>query len=420
MQELRINGGRKLSGEIEVSGAKNAALPALAATLLTDGITILSNMPIVRDVFSMCHLLESLGASVSIDGTTITVDSSNVNQWRAPHDLVRKMRASVLVMGPLLARFGRAEVALPGGCTIGNRPIDMHINAMRQMGAETELIKGDEHITCKSMKGTRVHFDRPTVTGTENVMMAATAAEGMTVLENAAREPEITCLANMLNKMGANIVGAGTGTIEIEGGYPLSSAEHRVISDRIEAGTYAVAAPMTGGSIRLTGIEPKMIASLLSKMRSAGVAVTESENAIEISGEPPFYPVDITTAEYPGFPTDLQAQFMAMMCLSDGKSVVTENIFEDRFKHVPELNRLGGDIVIRGRNAFIRGVKYLSGAAVTASDLRASASLVLAGLTARDTTRVLRIYHLDRGYSGIDDKLRALGASIERVDGEGP
>ncbi|MCD4653368.1 UDP-N-acetylglucosamine 1-carboxyvinyltransferase, partial [bacterium] len=340
--------------------------------------------------------------------------------WKAPHELVRKMRASVLVIGPLMARFGKAEVALPGGCTIGNRPIDMHINAMRLMGAETTLIKGDEHITCDSLKGTRICFDRPTVTGTENVMMAATAAVGVTILENAAREPEIVCLANMLKKMGVSIEGAGTGTITVEGGHHLQPTEHTVIADRIEACTYAVAAPMTGGNIKLTNIDPGMLSSILSKMRAAGVEIKEFESGIEVSGEPPFRPVDISTAEYPGFPTDLQAQFMAMMCLSDGKSVVTENIFEDRFKHVPELNRLGGDIVIRGRNAFIRGVQGMSGAAVTASDLRASASLVLAGLAARDVTRVLRIYHLDRGYAEIDEKLRSLGACISRIDGGGP
>jgi len=420
MQELKITGSRKLNGVIRISGAKNAALPALAATILVDGTTILKNMPRVKDVISMCHLLESLGAVIKVDNETIEVDTTGLCRWKAPHELVRKMRASVLVIGPLVARFGKAEVALPGGCTIGNRPIDMHINAMRMLGAETSLVSGEKHISCKSLKGTRIFFDRPTVTGTENVMMAATAASGLTVLENCAREPEIVCLANLMQKMGASIHGAGTGTITIEGNHELKPAEHTVISDRIEAGTYAIAAPMTGGSIKMTNIDPEMIFSLLAKMRSAGAQINELETGIEISGEPPFRPVDISTAEYPGFPTDLQAQFMAMMCLSDGKSVITENIFEDRFKHVPELNRLGGDIDIRGRQAFIKGVRSLTGAAITASDLRASASLVLAGLAAKGITRILRIYHLDRGYSQIDQKLRSLGAEIKRVDGVGP
>ncbi|MBN1295217.1 UDP-N-acetylglucosamine 1-carboxyvinyltransferase [bacterium] len=421
MQELKIRGGRLLKGRIHVSGAKNAALPALAACILVDDITVLHNMPDVRDVTSMCQLLESLGASVNRYGDAIHVDTRGMTQWHAPHDLVRKMRASVLVMGPLIARFGRAEVALPGGCTIGNRPIDLHINALRQMGAEPTLIKGEEHIICERLIGARIHFDRPTVTGTENVLMAATAAEGETVLENAAREPEVADLAHLLVAMGAQIEGIGTDTIRVSGGRTLHGADHSIISDRIEAGTYAIAAAMTGGDIVLESIDSLMLTSLWAKMTHAGVSIREKASGdICVSGCPPFAPVHITTAEYPGFPTDLQAQFMAMMCLAKGESVITENIFEDRFKHASELNRMGADIVIRGRNAFVKGIPYLSGAAVTASDLRASASLVIAGLAARDETRVLRIYHLDRGYERIDEKLACLGADIKRVAGEGP
>ncbi|MBN1879163.1 UDP-N-acetylglucosamine 1-carboxyvinyltransferase [bacterium] len=420
MQELRIIGGRSLRGSVQISGAKNAALPALAACLLTNQTTTLSNMPDVKDVGSMCALLEALGARISRVNDSISVDTSNVDRHNAPHELVRKMRASVLVMGPLLARFGMAEVALPGGCTIGNRPIDLHIAAMKKLGADATLIKGDTHLTASTLKGARIYFDRPTVTGTENVMMAATAADGETLLENAAREPEVVDLAELLVKMGANISGAGTDTIRVIGGQLMKGATHEIISDRIEAGTYAVSAAMTGGIVTLTHMNPRMISSLLEKMRSAGCKVVETDTTVTISGLPPFKPVDISTAEYPGFPTDLQAQFMAMMCLADGEAVITENIFEDRFKHVPELNRLGAEIVIRGRSAFVRGVKNLLGAIVTASDLRASASLVLAGLAAQDETRILRIYHLDRGYYRMEKKLSALGADIGRIDGEGP
>ncbi len=420
MQELKIIGGKPLYGSVRISGAKNAALPALAATLLTDGVTTLSNMPDVRDIDSMCKLLQALGARIKRQEYSISVDTRMVNKWNAPHELVRKMRASVLVMGPLLARFGKAEVSLPGGCTIGNRPIDLHIAAMKKLGAEVSLVKGDTHLVSKRLSGTHIYFDRPTVTGTENVMMAAVKADGKTVLENAAREPEIVDLAEMLSKMGAQITGAGSDKIVIEGVQTLVPTSHKIIPDRIEAGTYAVAAAMTGGEVSLTDMKPEMISSLLSKLRAAGCTVSETDNSITVSGKPPFMPVDISTAEYPGFPTDLQAQFMAMMCLSNGESVVAENIFEDRFKHVPELNRLGADIVIKDRNAIVRGVNSLTGAIVTASDLRASASLVLAGLVAEDETRVLRIYHLDRGYDSMDKKLAELGADIKRTEGPNP
>lgn len=420
MQELKILGGRPLKGEIRISGAKNAALPALAACLLTDETVTLRNMPNVKDISSMCYLLEALGATIERRGETVVVDSFGVNSYTAPHELVRKMRASVLVMGPLLARFGKAEVALPGGCTIGNRPIDLHLAAMQKLGAELTLIKGDNHLVCPRLKGTHIYFDRPTVTGTENVMMAAVKAEGETILENAAREPEVVNLSELLIKMGASISGAGTDTIKIEGVKHLRSAEHEIIPDRIEAGTYALAGAITGGNVTLTGASSAMISSLLVKMENAGCQIQETEKGLTISGKPPFIPVDISTAEYPGFPTDLQAQFTAFMCLADGKSVITENIFEDRFKHVPEMNRLGADITIRGASAFVRGVDRLRGATVTASDLRASASLVLAGLAAEGETRVLRVYHLDRGYDSMETKLSLLGADIVRVEGTGP
>jgi UDP-N-acetylglucosamine 1-carboxyvinyltransferase len=420
MQELRIVGGRPICGSVRISGAKNAALPALAATILADGVTILSNMPMVRDVDSMSQLLASLGACVERKGSSIRVDTSSLKNWKAPHELVRRMRASILVMGPLLARFGKAEVSLPGGCTIGNRPIDLHISAMQKLGARTSLVKGDTHLVSNKLSGTRIHFDRPTVTGTENVMMAAVRAVGKTVLENAAREPEVVDLAEMLCKMGARISGAGSDTICVHGVNKLNPVQHTIIPDRIEAGTYAVAAAMTGGKVTLTHIQPGMISSLSAKLYDAGCSIIEKPNSLTISGNPPFNPVNISTAEYPGFPTDLQAQFMAMMCLSTGESVITENIFEDRYKHVPELNRLGADIVIRDRNAFVRGVHKLKGAVVTASDLRASASLVLAGLVAEDETRILRIYHLDRGYDSMETKLSDLGAEIRRTEGPKP
>ena len=420
MQELRIFGGRSLQGNVTISGAKNAALPALAACLLTDKTITLHNMPNVKDIDSMCYLLEALGASIEKKGNTILVDSSGVNRYTAPHELVRKMRASVLVMGPLLARFGKAEVALPGGCAIGNRPIDLHLIAMQKLGAELTLIKGENHLICSKLIGTHIYFDRPTVTGTENVMMATVTADGVTVLENAAREPEVVNLAELLIKMGASISGAGTDTIKIEGVKHLGSAEHTIIPDRIEAGTYALAGPITGGKVTLLGASSAMISSLLIKIQNAGCSVEETHEGLTISGKPPFAPVDISTAEYPGFPTDLQAQFIAFMCLANGKSVITENIFEDRFKHVPELNRLGADITIHGASAFVRGVEKLRGATVTASDLRASASLVLAGLAADNETRILRVYHLDRGYDSMESKLSLLGADISRVEGTGP
>jgi UDP-N-acetylglucosamine 1-carboxyvinyltransferase len=420
MQELRIIGGKPLHGDVLISGAKNAALPLMAASLLTNDVLTLKNMPDVKDVSSMCHLLEALGASVEKTQGNIRIDTSGVTSHSAPHELVRKMRASVLVMGPLLARFGKAAVALPGGCTIGNRPIDLHLAAMKKLGAEVTLVKGDTHLVCRKLKGTHIYFDRPTVTGTENVMMAATKADGETILENAAREPEIADLAELLVKMGASITGAGSDTIRIVGVHHLHAAEHSIISDRIEAGTYALAAAITGGRITLKNASAKMISSLLIKMQNAGCFVLENSEGITVSGKPPFTPVNISTAEYPGFPTDLQAQFMALMCLSKGESVITENIFEDRFKHVPEMNRLGADITIRGTSAFIKGVTRLHGATVTASDLRASASLVLAGLAADDETRILRIYHLDRGYDAMEKKLSLLGANISRIEGTGP
>lgn len=420
MQELRIIGGKPLHGDVQISGAKNAALPLMTAALLTDDSITLKNMPDVKDVSSMCHLLEALGASIDKNRDVIRIDTSAVVRHSAPHELVRKMRASVLVMGPLLARFGKAAVALPGGCTIGNRPIDLHLAAMKKLGADIALVKGDTHLSCKKLKGTHIYFDRPTVTGTENVMMAAAKAEGETILENAAREPEIVDLAELLIKMGASISGAGSDTIRIEGVKHLHAAEHSIIPDRIEAGTYALAAAITGGKITLKNASVKMISSLLVKMRNAGCFILEDSEGITVSGKQPFAPVNISTAEYPGFPTDLQAQFMALMCLSTGESVITENIFEDRFKHVPEMNRLGADITIRGTSAFVRGVARLHGATVTASDLRASASLVLAGLAADDETRILRIYHLDRGYDAMETKLSILGANISRVEGTGP
>ena len=415
MDKLIIKGGRKLCGEVAVSGSKNAALPIFFATILAPGMHELRNVPALRDINTTIRLLETLGAQVDGHCGTVRVDATGIDQVEATYDLVKTMRASVLVLGPLLARFGRSRVSLPGGCAIGARPIDQHLKGLAALGAEIRLSHGYVEAEAKQLRGARIYFDISTVGGTEHLLMTAALAKGETVLENAAREPEITELAEVLNGMGARIEGAGTDTIRIQGVEQLAPMSHTVMPDRIEAGTFMIAAAMTGGHVRIRNMRLEHLDALTFKLQDAGVEVCSRDNAVEVRGPERIRPVNIKTRPYPGFPTDMQAQFMTLMCLADGASVISENIFENRFMHVAELLRFGADIVIEGNSATIKGVRQLSGAPVMATDLRASASLVLAGLAADNTTEISRIYHLDRGYERIEEKLKGLGADIERV-----
>ncbi|WP_428261668.1 UDP-N-acetylglucosamine 1-carboxyvinyltransferase [Haliangium sp.] len=421
MDKIVIRGGRRLSGEVQISGAKNAALPILASALLPSGASTFQNVPLLNDVITMGKLLRHLGCRVE-GQRTVTIappESSGATEskdgFEAPYELVKTMRASVLVLGPLVARYGRARVSLPGGCAIGARPIDQHLRGLEAMGAEIELDRGYVEARAGRLRGANIVCDMPTVTGTENLMMAAVLAKGYTVIENAAREPEVEELAIVLNKMGARIQGAGTAIIQIEGVDELQPIEHSILPDRIEAGTFLVAAAITRGDVLVKDSRPEHLDAVLSKLRRSGVNVTVEAGGIRVRGGGDILPVDITTQPHPGFPTDMQAQFMVLACCAKGQSVIKETIFENRFMHVPELRRMGADIHADGRVAVIRGVPSLSGAAVMATDLRASASLVLAGLVAEGTTEVLRVYHLDRGYERIEKKLSALGADIERV-----
>jgi len=409
-----IRGGKPLRGEVHVSGAKNAALPVLVSSLLADGWHSYRFAPDVADVRTIKKLLVELGASIE-EGDPLRINTGNIRDCQASYDLVKTMRASVLVLGPLVARLGRARVSLPGGCAIGARPVDLHLKALKRMGAEIRIDEGYIEARAARLRGARVYFDVSTVTGTENIMMAATLAEGTTVLENAALEPEIANLADVLKSMGARIEGAGTGTIVIEGVKALRPATGTVIPDRIEAGTYMIAAAMTGGDVTVLNCAPGHLEALTTKLREAGARVDRLENGFRVRGPGRIESVDVTTLPYPGFPTDLQAQFMAMMTGSSGTSVIRETVFENRFMHVQELVRLGADIRIEGRNAVVSGVERLNGAPVMATDLRASASLVLAGLVAEGKTELSRVYHLDRGYDCLDGKLSRLGADIERV-----
>uniref|UniRef100_A0A832A8R1 UDP-N-acetylglucosamine 1-carboxyvinyltransferase n=1 Tax=Desulfacinum infernum TaxID=35837 RepID=A0A832A8R1_9BACT len=414
MDKLVIEGGVPLQGDIPISGAKNSALPLMAATLLAPGRHTFTNVPRLRDIRTMERLLQHMGAQTE-HRETLTIDTSDVHRPEAPYELVKTMRASVLVLGPLAARYGRARVSLPGGCAIGARPINLHLKGLEAMGARIELEGGYVHVSCDRLRGTEFTFDQVTVTGTENLMMAACLADGETVLENAAREPEVVDLADYLTAMGARIDGVGTAIVRIQGVETLRPGSHRVIPDRIETGTYLVAAGITGGRLRLTGCRPDHVDALIRKLRATGMLVTEDGETLTAEGpDGPLRSVDVTTWPYPGFPTDMQAQFMALMTLGDGVSVIKEQIFENRFMHVSELRRLGADIVLDGRSAVVRGVPFLSGAPVMATDLRASASLVLAGLAARGRTDVSRIYHLERGYENLDGKLQAVGARIRR------
>ncbi|WP_028916136.1 UDP-N-acetylglucosamine 1-carboxyvinyltransferase [Pseudoxanthomonas sp. J35] len=424
MQKIVVSGGTPLHGEVAISGAKNAVLPILCATLLADAPVEVLNVPYLHDVVTTIKLLRELGAGVELErgtlarGSRLVVDPCSVDQHVAPYELVKTMRASILVLGPLLARHGAAEVSLPGGCAIGSRPVDQHIRGLQALGAEISVENGFIKARAERLRGGRFVFDMATVTGTENVMAAATLAEGTTVLENAAMEPEITDLAECLNALGARIEGAGTPRITIHGVERLGGGRHTVLPDRIETGTFLVAAAMTGGRITALNARADTLDAVLVKLAEAGAEVTTTADSItlDMHGRRP-KAVSLTTAPYPAFPTDMQAQFMALNCIADGVGVISETIFENRFMHVNELLRLGADIRVDGHTAIVRGVPQLSGAPVMATDLRASASLVLAGLVASGETTIDRIYHLDRGYENIEEKLGALGARIRRIDG---
>ena len=409
-----IKGGVPLAGEVQVSGAKNSALPLLFATLLAKGTSEISNVPDLRDINTAVKLLRELGADVESEGGCYQINSDRIKSIEAPYDLVKTMRASVLVLGPLLARFGRARVSLPGGCAIGARPINLHLKGLEALGAKIVLEHGYVEATTDRLRGAKISFDLPTVGGTENLLMAAALAEGETVLENVAREPEIVQLADALNGMGAKITGAGTAVIQIQGVESLNSLNCRVIPDRIEAGTFMIAAAITAGNVLIHHAVSKDQEALISKLIEAGATIQPEGDGLRVIGPKRVTPVDIRTSVFPGFPTDMQAQFMALMTRAEGTSRISETVFENRFMHVCELQRMGADIQIDGHSAIIRGVGEMTGAPVMATDLRASASLILAGLAAENTTEVSRIYHLDRGYEKIEKKLSALGAKIWR------
>ena len=424
MDRILIRGGNRLTGKLPISGAKNSALTLMPCALLTEEPVTLRNLPRLADVDSFGHLLNQLGVSTEIEGArpsdfgrVMTMRAGRLTSTEAPYDIVRKMRASILVLGPLVARAGEATVSLPGGCSIGNRPIDLHLKALEAMGAEIELAAGYVKATAPGgrLPGGRVAFPIVSVGATENAVMAAVLAKGGTVIENAAREPEIVDLCNLLLAMGASISGVGTERLEIEGVERLHGATYRVMPDRIEAGSYACAAAITGGDVELVGVKADDMRATIAALLDAGVEVTEKGNSLFVSADGRLKPLTLSTAPFPGFATDMQAQFMAMLCMADGASVLTETIFENRYMHVPELARMGADIQVRGRTAVVRGVDHLVGAPVMATDLRASMSLIIAGLVARGETQVSRVYHLDRGYERLEEKLQAVGADIERV-----
>jgi UDP-N-acetylglucosamine 1-carboxyvinyltransferase len=416
MDKIRVIGGRSLSGSVEISGAKNASLPAMAASLLTQGRIELENVPPVRDILTMRNLLRDMGSCVEVseDGTAV-LQSSGIHSQEAPYELVKTMRASILVLGPLLGRFRNARVSLPGGCAIGARPVNLHLMGLEKMGAKCEIVHGYVHASVDKLRGAHVMMDTVTVTGTENIMMAAVLAEGKTVLENAACEPEVCDLADMLRSMGARIEGDGGPTIRIVGVDALHGCRHRIIPDRIEAGTFAMAAAITHGDVAVEKCNPGHLSSVLEQLSRAGADVHTGEDCFHVRCDGPIRSKNVTTHPYPAFPTDMQAQYMALMTQGDGDSIITETIFENRFMHALELIRMGADITLEGRRALVRGNGPLSGARVLASDLRASASLVLAALVARGETWIDRVYHLDRGYHRIEEKLARLGANIERI-----
>ena len=408
-------GGGPLQGNVSISGAKNAVLPILLASILTEGENYFMNIPRLRDIDTIQRLLEMIGVEITLGDSVARVDATHLHDHEAPYDLVRTMRASVLVLGPLLARMGKARVSMPGGCAIGPRPIDLHLKGLEALGAEITLNQGYIEAKARTLRGADIYFDRSTVTGTENIMMAAAMAEGTTVMRNAAYEPEVMDLAEVLNKMGARISGAGTDVIVIEGVKELRPVRHRIIPDRIEAGTFMAAVAITGGDICIQNCQMEHLDAVTAKLKEAGVQIIDEPQGCRVIASQRTRAVDIKTHTYPGFPTDMQAQMVALMAVSEGTSVITETVFENRFMHVSELKRLGADIEVEGTLAVVKGVKRLFGAPVMATDLRASASLILAGLAAEGTTEISRVYHLDRGYERIEKKLAPLGARIERI-----
>jgi UDP-N-acetylglucosamine 1-carboxyvinyltransferase len=420
LDKLIIQGGNRLNGEVTISGAKNAALPILCASLLAETPLKLSGVAALKDIDTTIKLLGIMGVKIARNGSEVSLDASEVASFEATYEMVKTMRASILVLGPLLARFGTARVSLPGGCAIGSRPVDLHIKGLQAMGAAIHITHGyiqasTLHLPNRRLQGARYYMDLVTVTGTENLMMAAALAEGTTVLENAAKEPEVVDLAEMLIKMGANISGAGTDVITIVGVDKLNGTTHNIVCDRIEAGTYMVAVAMTGGEVKLLNARADLLDAVIEKLREAGATVTSHQNSITVKSDGKLKAVNIRTAPHPAFPTDMQAQFMALNTIATGVAKVTETIFENRFMHVQEMQRMGADISIDGNTALVKGIEFLDGATVMATDLRASASLVLAGLVARGETVIERIYHLDRGYEHLESKLNALGANVRRV-----
>jgi len=416
VDKIIVQGGKSLHGDVQISGAKNAALPVMAAALLTEGTNTFHNIPDLMDIRTIQKLLRNLGAQIEGE-ETLQINVDKITSCVAPYELVKTMRASVLVLGPLVARMGVARVSLPGGCAIGARPVNLHIKALEEMGAKIEIKEGYIEAKAKKLKGAEIYFDISTVTGTENVMMAATLAQGTTILRNAACEPEVVNLAEVLNGMGAKISGAGTDMIKIEGVTSLKPTEGTIIPDRIEAGTFLIAAGMTHGELNILGCVPQHLEALINKLRDTGMKISPIKGGLKAIGTKKINSVDIKTLPYPGFATDLQAQMMAYMSIGGGLSVITETVFENRFMHVSELARMGADITIEGNNAIVRGVPALRGAPVMATDLRASASLILAALVAKGTTEISRVYHLDRGYEQIEKKISAVGANIKRVAG---
>jgi UDP-N-acetylglucosamine 1-carboxyvinyltransferase len=415
MDKIIVEGGRPLKGQVTISGAKNAALPILVSSLLAEGANTYSNVPHLKDVESIKLLLSNLGARTETQGDKVFIDTGHILSCEAPYDLVRKMRASILVLGPMVARLQKARVSLPGGCAIGARPINLHLKGLAQLGADIKLEHGYIQAQAKKLKGADIYLDLATVTGTENLMMAAVLAEGTTILRNAAREPEIVALADVLTKMGADIQGAGTSVITIKGVTSLQPVSVSIMPDRIETGTFMIAAALTRGDITVIDCQPEHVGACAHKLRRAGAKISTHEKKIHIKGHDEIFSVDVKTQPYPGFPTDMQAQFMVLMSIASGISMIIETIFENRFIHVSELKRMGADIKISGNTAMVRGVSGLSGAPVMATDLRASASLILAGLVAGGQTEVNRVYHLDRGYEAIEQKFAELGAAIKRV-----
>ncbi|EUJ32703.1 UDP-N-acetylglucosamine 1-carboxyvinyltransferase [Listeria floridensis FSL S10-1187] len=419
MEKIIVRGGKQLNGSVKVEGAKNAVLPVIAATLLASkGKSVLKNVPSLSDVYTINEVLKYLQADVQFENDVVTVDATGEISSDAPFEYVRKMRASIVVMGPLLARTGNARVALPGGCAIGSRPVDLHLKGFEAMGATVKIENGYIEASADKLKGAKIYLDFPSVGATQNIMMAATLAEGTTVIENVAREPEIVDLANFLNQMGARVIGAGTEVIRIEGVNELTATEHSIIPDRIEAGTFMIAAAITGGNVLVEDAVPEHISSLIAKLEEMGVQIIEEQNGLRVIGPEKLKPVDVKTMPHPGFPTDMQSQMMVIQMLSEGTSVMTETVFENRFMHVEEMRRMNADMKIEGHSVIINGPAKLQGAEVAATDLRAAAALILAGLKAEGYTQVTELQFLDRGYTDFHLKLRALGADIERVDDE--